>query len=328
MHFNQHQVFPAAPAIPTIDPRFIHPSAMLQPYQQVMPLHQMVSYGQPATLTNPLIYEASTAVQPWHFQNYQQAVGHQSQIYNSTYSQTPAMHFNVPTSKLKRHQGNPEVVEVNASGCNLAHPMALQPSFHRPLQDQPQTGDQVLWKPPFYEPHRVPECLSTSSPLVEDDNDSVPPSTNTSDLSTSREVRTIETPEPPMHTEAKLSHLQKKVKKTENYHDRENEDERVSHDAISFSSDGNITAAIMSKKSSCDDHEALCESSSENSRAVDYSLPTSGDITSEGRSTIALEPAPLVYSIAAKGTRNRKSFGLDDVSCSQVSAASITPRSL
>merc|ERR1719334_2309296 len=103
------------------------------------------------------------------------------------------------------------------------------------------------------------------------------------------------------------------MKQKENNYDRENEDEQVSQDAISFSSDEIISGAMISKKGSCDDHEVLCESSSENSHAVEYSLPNG--ITSEGRSAIALEPSPLVYSIAAKvpkGTRNRKSFGLDD----------------
>merc|ERR1719233_36955 len=42
MNFEQHQVYPVVPSIPTIDPRFIHPSGMMQPYQQVVPYQHQV----------------------------------------------------------------------------------------------------------------------------------------------------------------------------------------------------------------------------------------------------------------------------------------------
>jgi len=330
MNFEQHQVYPVVPSIPTIDPRFIHPSGMMQPYQQVVPYQQIVPYGQPTALTNPFMYEASTVVQPYQFQNYQQAISQQAQMYNRTYCQAPpSMHFNIPTCKLERNQGNLGVAEENAAGGNTAQPEPLQPTPERSSQELPQERAEVLWKPPFYEPNRVPGCIPTSSSFIEDDDDSFPLSTNTSDLSTLREVGTIETTEPPTNTKMKLSQLKKEIREKENNYDRENEDEQVSQDAISFSSDEIISGALMCKKGSCDDHEVLCESSSENSRAVEYSSPR--DITSEGRSAIALEPAPLVYSIDAKVpklSRNRKSFGLDEVSCSQASAASLSPRSL
>jgi len=330
MNFEQHQVYPVMPSIPTIDPRFIHPSGMMQPYQQVLPYQQILPYGQPTALTNPYMYEASTVVQPYQFQNYQQAISQQAQMYNRTYCQAPpSMHFNIPTCKLERNQGNLGVAEENAAGGNTAQPEPLQPTPERSSQELPQERAEVLWKPPFYEPNRVPGCIPTSSSFIEDDDDSFPLSTNTSDLSTLREVGTIETTEPPTNTKMKLSQLKKEIREKENNYDRENEDEQVSQDAISFSSDEIISGALMCKKGSCDDHEVLCESSSENSRAVEYSSPR--DITSEGRSAIALEPAPLVYSIDAKVpklSRNRKSFGLDEVSCSQASAASLSPRSL
>merc|ERR1719233_1422744 len=127
MNFEQHQVFPVIPSIPTIDPRFIHPSGMMQSYQQVLPYQQFLSYAQPTALTNPYMYEASTVVQPYQFQNYQQAVSQQAQMYNSTYCQAPpSMHFNFPACKLKRHQDNLEVAEENAGG-NTTQPEPLQP---------------------------------------------------------------------------------------------------------------------------------------------------------------------------------------------------------
>lgn len=333
MNFEQHQIFPVAPAIQTIDPRFIHPSAMLQPYQQPLPFHPIVSYGQPANLTNPFaMYDPSTVVQPFHFQNYQQPSGQPPQIWNTTYSQTPPMQYNVPASKLNSPQKNLEIVDENTTNGNIAYPVPPQPSFQRSFPNLPKGRDEVLWQAPFYEPHRVHGSASRSSPLLEEDNDSVPLSTNTSDLSTLREVRNVESPEPPLRTQVQLSNSEEQVKREVNYQDTENEDEQESQDAISFSSVENMAGTIiMSKKELCDDREALFESSSENSRAVEYSLLPSRDITSEGRSAIALEPAPLVYLSPVKHprrSRNKKSIGLDDVSCSQASPASLTPRSI
>jgi len=331
MHFEQHQIFPVAPAIQTIDPRFIHPTAMLQPYQQALPFHPIVPYGQPATLPNPFaMYDTSTVVQPFHFQNYQQP-GQLPQIWNNTYGQTPSMHYNVPVNKLKSQQKNLEIVDQNTTNGNITCQMPPQPSFQLSYQDLPKGRDEVVWQPPFYEPHRVPESASTSSPLLEEDYDSVPLSTNTSDLSTLREVRNVESPEP-LLAQVQLSNSKEQVKEEENYQEIENEDEQVCQDAISFSSVENMAGTIiMSRKELCDDREALFESSSENSRAVEYSLLPSRDIASEGRSAIALEPAPLVYLTPVKrprGSRSKKSVGLDDVSCSQASPASLTPRSI
>lgn len=334
MNFEQHQIFPVAPAIQTIDPRFIHPSAMLQHYQQPMPFHHpFVSYGQPANITNQFaMYDPSTLVQPFHFQNYQQPSGQPPQMWNTTYTQTQPMHYNVPTSKFNNPQKNWGLVDENTTNGNITYPVPPQPSFQRPFQNPPKGRDEVLWKAPFYEPHPVHGSTSTSSPLLEEDNDSVPFSTNTSDLSTLREVRNVESPEPPLRTQVQVSNTKEQVKEEVNYQDTENEYEQESHDAISFSSVENMTGTtIMSKKPLCDDREALFESSSENSRAVEYSLLPSRDITSEGRSAIALEPAPLVYLSPIKrpkGSRNKKSIGLDDVSCSQASPGSLTPRSI
>jgi len=329
MHFEQHQIFPVAPAIHTIDPRFIHPTAMLQPYQQALPFHPIVPYGQPATLPNPFaMYDTSTVVQPFHFQNYQQP-GQLPQIWNSTYSQTPSMHYNVPGNKLKSQQKNLEIVDLNTTNGNNTCQMPPQPSFQLSYQNLPK--NEVVWQPPFYEPHRVPESASTSSPLLEEDYESVPLSTNTSDLSTLREIRNVESPKPPL-TQVQLSNPKEQVKEEEKYQDIENEDEQVCQDAFSFSSIENMAGTIMTSKTElCDDREALVESSSENSRAVEYSLLPSRDITSEGRSAIALEPAPLVYLTPVKrprASRSKKSVGLDDVSCSQASPASLTPRSI
>jgi len=334
IHVQQQQVFPGATPVPTIDPRFMNPWTVQQQFPNVMPYQQFVPYGQPASLTNQFTYGASSVVHPYQFQNYQQAawqVSQQPQIYNSTYFQAAPINHNVPKTKFESFPGYPKVGQEKTDFSNMACPEPPQKSA-RPSKEQSQKLDEVIWKPPTYEPNRLPGSSFTSSPVIEDFFENIPLSTNTSDLSTQIEMKNVETPEIPKHKEIKPSILKEQVKENGTYKEREEEDDQESQDAISLSSVDNTTAAFsMSKKESCDDRETLVESSSENSRAIDYSIPTSGDITSETRSVITLEPAPLVYSITPKtlkGSRKIKSLGLDDVSCSQASATSLTPRSL
>merc|ERR1719233_1945022 len=123
---------------------------MLQPYQQALPYHPIVSYGQQATLTNPFaMYDTSTVVQPFHFQNYQQPSGQLPQIWNTTYTQTQPMHYNVPTCKLNNPQKNLEMVDENTTNGNIAYPVPPQPSFQRSFQNLPKGRDEVLWQAPF-----------------------------------------------------------------------------------------------------------------------------------------------------------------------------------
>merc|ERR1719285_781921 len=329
MHVQQHQVFPVNTTVPTIDPRFMHPWTVQQPFRNVMPF-QFIPYGQPTSLTSPFMYGASSVVHPFHFQNYQQSaqpINQQPQIYNSAYRQVVPMQHIVPKPKLKSLPGKPWVAEGKAAGGTMICPEPPQKS-HQPSQEQSQKLDDVIWKPPFYEPDRLPGSSLTSSPVVEDYFESIPLSTNTSDLSPQVEMKNLGSPETSQQKEI----IPEEVKENETCQEREDEDDQESQDAISLSSIENIAPAIsMSKKASCDDRETLVETSSENSRAIDYSLPITGDIASETRSVITLEPAPLVYSIAPKtqnGSRKVKSLGLDEVSCSQASATSLTPRSI
>jgi len=330
IHVQQHQVFPVTTAVPTIDPRFMHPWTVQQPFRNVMPCHQFVPYGQPASLTNPYMYGTPSVVHPFHFQNYQQAaqpVNQQPQIYNSTYCQAAPMQHNVPKPKLRSLLGKTKVGEEKTTGGIMACPEPPE-KFPQPAQEQSKKLDEVIWKPPFYEPDRLPGSSLTSSPGIEDYFEPIPLSTNTSDLSTQIEMKNEESPETSQNKEI----IPEQVKENGTCQEREDEDDHESQDAISLSSVENIAAALsMSKRVSCDAPETLVETSSENSRAIDYTLPISADITSATRSAITLEPAPLVYSISPKtqkGSRQIKSLGLDEVSCSQASATSLTPRSI
>jgi len=330
MHVQQHQVYPVTTAVPTIDPRFMQPWTVQQPFRNVMPYHQFVPYGQPAPLANPYMYGNSSLVHPYHFQNYQQIaqpVNQQPQIYNNTYRQAAPMQHNVPKPKLRSFLDKTKVVEEKTSGGNMA---CLEPpkKFPQPAQELSKKLDEVIWKPPFFEPDRLPGSSLTSSPVIEDYFETIPLSINTSDFSTQIEMKNVESPETSQNKEI----ISEQVKEDGTCQEREDEDDQESQDAISISSVENIVAPLsMSKRASCDARETLVETSSENSRAIDYSFPISADITSATRTAITLEPAPLVYSISPKtkkGSRQIKSLGLDEVSCSQASATSLTPRSL
>jgi len=332
IHVQQHQVFPVTTTVPTIDPRYVQPWTVQQPFRNVMPFQQFVPYGQPASLTNPYMYGTSSIVHPFHFQNYQQTaqtINQQPQIYNSnsTYRQAAPMQHNVPKPKLRSLLGRPKVVEEKTTGGNMA---STEPPKKFPQQSQEQSKklDEVIWKPSLYEPDRLPGSSLTSSPVIEDYFETIPLSTNTSDFSTQIEVKNVESPETSQNKEI----TPEQVEENGTCQERDDEDDQESQDAISLSSVENIAGeSSMSKKASYDDRENLVETSSENSRAVDYSLPISRDITTATRSAITLEPAPLVYSISPKtkkGSQKIKSLVLDEVSCSQASATSLTPRSI